>query len=695
MSSAKSRKWDEIFRNCRRQLVKPSPQTVVIGDYTVDLSRELLLDVHGEPVPLRPRAWLVLKLLSLRVGCLVGKSELLDEVWSDCEVTEDSLVQAIGDVRQALGKFGRTALRTLPRRGYMLVTVERGTDAATPQDPAGASVISMGDRLRGVALRRFVGRETELGALRASISPSAPSTSLYFIHGPGGIGKTTLLERLRAEAVTSDVGFFMIDAAGIPPRPEALIGAARSAIEPDSKADGIDVLASGRLVSGRNVLVIDSFEHLEPASGWVRDTLLPSLPSQTTVVLAGRQPPDSHWTAHPLWCTAMQCIGLDSLSRTDSAHLLTAYGVGEDAHAAILDLCHGHPLALVMLAAEVRRADHVPQGLGPDIVRELTRRCVAEAPTPQHRTALEVCAQALTTTAPLLSDVVDSASAPMLFEWLAMQNYVRVSPHGLQPHELVRAAIDEELRWRDPQALRRLQHSISRHLIRRLRDGRDILRTGVELQFLGRHSPLMQRYFDYPTMGSITVGPATEADSSGIARLRDGALPPAERVLFEHWSRHSATRALVARQRDGMVCGVTLVLRLGGLDDRSAAIDPVVDAVCGVLGDGLHDPDGIAVSLMSRFTIPEGERRGLNPAMNALQICHSTLWATERNLRFYVVVSVHPDHFAPLLEGTGFLRMPACDLVIDGLPIGCFVRNWQTEPWLEWRDRMLAMAPSP
>ena len=54
----------------------------------------------------------------------------MDEVWSDCEVTEDSLVQAIGDIRRALGDAGRSALKTLPRRGYMLVTNGEPTDGA-------------------------------------------------------------------------------------------------------------------------------------------------------------------------------------------------------------------------------------------------------------------------------------------------------------------------------------------------------------------------------------------------------------------------------------------------------------------------------------------------------------------------------------------------------------------------------------
>jgi TolB-like protein len=103
-------------------LLKSSQHSIVVGDRTVDLARETLCDERGGIVPLRPRAWAVLRLLATRAGRLVRKDEIMDEVWSDCEVTEDSLVQAIGDIRRALGDAGRPALKTLPRRGYMLVT---------------------------------------------------------------------------------------------------------------------------------------------------------------------------------------------------------------------------------------------------------------------------------------------------------------------------------------------------------------------------------------------------------------------------------------------------------------------------------------------------------------------------------------------------------------------------------------------
>jgi TolB-like protein/Tfp pilus assembly protein PilF len=110
-------------------LLKSSQHSIVVGDRIVDLARETLRDGRGDVVPLRPRAWAVLRLLAARHGQLVGKDEIMDEVWSDCEVTEDSLVQAIGDIRRALGDAGRSALKTLPRRGYMLVVDEKPTDA--------------------------------------------------------------------------------------------------------------------------------------------------------------------------------------------------------------------------------------------------------------------------------------------------------------------------------------------------------------------------------------------------------------------------------------------------------------------------------------------------------------------------------------------------------------------------------------
>ena len=49
------------------------------------------------------------------------------------------------------------------------------------------------DRLRGARRSGFVGREAELELFRGAIDAPEPPFSVLWIHGPGGVGKTTLL----------------------------------------------------------------------------------------------------------------------------------------------------------------------------------------------------------------------------------------------------------------------------------------------------------------------------------------------------------------------------------------------------------------------------------------------------------------------------------------------------------------------
>jgi DNA-binding winged helix-turn-helix (wHTH) protein len=642
----------------------------------VDLDRDALLDRQGAVVPLRPRAWLVLKFLAQRAGRLVEKNELLEEVWADCVVTEDSLVQAIGDIRRALDDVGRTALKTLPRRGYTLMPDQVRSQTAG---------INIGDRLRAKAEKRFVGRDSELAELGNAPAAESGGTQLYFVHGPGGIGKTTLLERLRSDATHAGIVCASIDASAMAPTPTAMIAAIAEDLALTETTATLQDIGAAMMSSDCRLLLIDSFDAMGDAKGWVREKLLPALPAQVRIVLAGRNAPDTLWTAHPLWSEAMRCIQLNSLSREDSSRLLEVHAVDKAAHEAILELSHGHPLALVLLAAEMRKHGRIPSSLGRDVVRELIKRCVSGAPTPLHRRALEVSARARTTTVALLADVVDPLQASNLFNWLSEQCYMNVGARGLSPHDLVRDVIDEDLRWQDPEGSRELDGALNRYLLRRLRDGRHDSHTAMELQFLERNSAVMKRYFDFSALGSVSIGAAIATDRGGIARLRDAGLPPPEKEMFDLWSGHPATRTFVARRPNGSVCGVTLILEIDRVDDLTANKDPIVSAVRRSLGHSLLGADG--VSLMSRFTIPEGDRREASPAMNALQICHLVHWATEQDLHFWIIVAHYPDHFAPLLAEMHFERLPGCDRSFGGMSAGCFVHDWKLVPWLIWRGR--------
>lgn len=84
------------------------------------------LTMGGRNSSLRPRTAAVLRCLLDHAGELVSKDHLLQEVWTDLVVTENSLAQCVKEIRRELGDSGETLLKTIPKRGYLLeVQVER------------------------------------------------------------------------------------------------------------------------------------------------------------------------------------------------------------------------------------------------------------------------------------------------------------------------------------------------------------------------------------------------------------------------------------------------------------------------------------------------------------------------------------------------------------------------------------------
>jgi TolB-like protein/Tfp pilus assembly protein PilF len=96
-------------------------EQVTLPSHVIDLAAGELRSATGEQVDLRPRSLAVLQLLAENAGRLVPKSEIVAEVWRDVVVTDDSLTQCIADIRKAIGDEERRILRTVPRRGYVLV----------------------------------------------------------------------------------------------------------------------------------------------------------------------------------------------------------------------------------------------------------------------------------------------------------------------------------------------------------------------------------------------------------------------------------------------------------------------------------------------------------------------------------------------------------------------------------------------
>ena len=115
--------------------MREPPAATILNGIVADLTREVLHARDGTAIALRPQSFAVLRHLIANPNRLVGKDELMQAVWGDLAVTDDSLVQCIHEIRRALDDGGRSLLRTVPRRGYRLV-VPGGDDAPAPRPVA-------------------------------------------------------------------------------------------------------------------------------------------------------------------------------------------------------------------------------------------------------------------------------------------------------------------------------------------------------------------------------------------------------------------------------------------------------------------------------------------------------------------------------------------------------------------------------
>ena len=97
-------------------------RVITFGPFRFDFA-DGTLSRDGTDIPLPPRALGILHYLLERPGRIVSKQALMDAVWKDAHVSETSLTEAIGLVRNALGDDSQQPrfVQTVHRRGYRFI----------------------------------------------------------------------------------------------------------------------------------------------------------------------------------------------------------------------------------------------------------------------------------------------------------------------------------------------------------------------------------------------------------------------------------------------------------------------------------------------------------------------------------------------------------------------------------------------
>ena len=117
-----------------------SHRTYSFAGFTLDLERSCLMR-DGREIKLRPKSFDSLDYLIRNRGRVVTKNELIQAIWPDSFVTDDSLVQCVRDIRRALDDGAQVCIKTVPRRGYIFEAevVENGGETAGTVEFGGSS----------------------------------------------------------------------------------------------------------------------------------------------------------------------------------------------------------------------------------------------------------------------------------------------------------------------------------------------------------------------------------------------------------------------------------------------------------------------------------------------------------------------------------------------------------------------------
>jgi TolB-like protein/DNA-binding winged helix-turn-helix (wHTH) protein len=117
---------------------RPDKELYEFSRFRLNVS-ERLLEREGRRVALTDKAFETLCILVRRGGELVGKDELMTEVWADSVVEENNLDQKISMLRQALGERGKTRekfIETVRGRGYRFLPEVRRVRIEAPKTDA-------------------------------------------------------------------------------------------------------------------------------------------------------------------------------------------------------------------------------------------------------------------------------------------------------------------------------------------------------------------------------------------------------------------------------------------------------------------------------------------------------------------------------------------------------------------------------
>jgi hypothetical protein len=539
----------------------------------------------------------------------------------------------------------------------------------------------LGDVLDAARRRSFVGRGPELAGFDDALEGRSTSRVL-FVHGQGGIGKTTLLLEFRARARAAGRTVVQLDGREVDPSPEGLWAAVQGARgEPEHGQPIPQPLADDVLLAG-DILLVDDYDQLAPIDGWLRNDFMPRLPADSVVVLAGRNPPAAPWRTDSGWRHLVAVHHLDHFDALESGQLLAHAGVAPGARPHLVTLGHGHPLTMALLA-ELAASGDAPTTLAdaPDLISALLESFLRDAPSEAHLTGLAACAIAWLTTEDLLYELIGTDAGPV-WQWLARRPFVTISRHGLFVHDLARDVLNAEFERRSPALHRSYRRVVRDHAIVGLRaaTGLDRQRNAQQLLFVLRNTPLTSAFYALRAQGSAAVIPARADEHDDVCSIINRFEGQTSADLARAWLTEQPEHLSVVRVDNAVAAFAYHLLCPSGsaMEDR----DPVVRAILEHVAEHGPTRPGERVDILRFIGGARDHQRDLYAVLTG-PVSSLVEWLA-RPLAWSFIVAIDTDYWAAYLDYLAFAGLVELD--VGGLRHVAYGIDWRRLPVDVWLD---------
>jgi predicted ATPase/DNA-binding winged helix-turn-helix (wHTH) protein len=348
--------------------VETIPSNYEFGEFTLDVAKGCVLKA-GEEIKLRPKVYEALKYLVEHPGRLIGKQELMQAVWPDAFVTDDSLVQCTLELRRALQDRNQQFLKTVPRRGYLFTasvvqrppsshrsTITGSIGMDDPQIPQAIAIPKAAGKYHELPVPRtsFIGRKQQVA--EACDLLIREDVRLLSFTGPGGAGRTRLALAVAAaiaDRFTAGVQFVSL-ASITDPELVAPALAVGLEIQQIAKRSISQLIADQLHNAGPFLLVLDNFEQVLPAATVVAEILEAS--PFLKILVTSRSRLDIYGEQEFPVATLAQDSAIELFAQRAAA-VWPDFAITSENATAIQEIClrlDGLPLAIELAAARTR-----------------------------------------------------------------------------------------------------------------------------------------------------------------------------------------------------------------------------------------------------------------------------------------------------------------------------------------------------